>query len=473
MKTTKTVRWTALLFLLGAGTILAGVQQGRTAGESPIPDKRAVVIAGDARFTVLTPSLIRMEWSPEGRFEDRASLLFTNRLLPVPAFTVDTSKGWLVITTETAALRYRRGSGRFSPGNLSVEFACAGKASTWHPGLADTANLGGTTRTLDGVRGATPLEPGLLSRDGWVVVDDSRRPLFDHDEWPWVIPRTDTLGQDLTLFAYGHRYKELLHDFTRVAGRIPMPPRFAFGTWWSRYWAYTDAELKQLVHEFAIHDVPLDVLVVDMDWHLTFNQRWDKDVRDQAGQRLGWTGYTWDRDYFPDPEGFLRWCEGEGLKTTLNLHPASGIQPHEVQYPAMAKAMGIDPSTKRYVPFDIVDRRFTRNFLDLVIRPLEEQGIDFWWLDWQQWGTTTITGVTPTWWLNYVFFTSMERRKTTRPPATWSRHGSRWPSSPRSLRPLRMSGSATGATTSAGTWGVRRHPRCTPGGSSSGPSALC
>jgi alpha-glucosidase len=81
----------------------------------------------------------------------------------------------------------------------------------------------------------------------------------------------------------------------------------------------------------------------------------------------------------------------------------------------MAKAMGIDPSTKRYVPFDIVDRRFTRNFLDLVIRPLEEQGIDFWWLDWQQWGTTTITGVTPTWWLNYVFFTSMERRKTTRP----------------------------------------------------------
>ena len=37
----------------------------------------------------------------------------------------------------------------------------------------------------------------------------------------------------------------------------------------------------------------------------------------------------------------------------MNLHPASGIQSHEEKYPEMAEAMGIDPKTKEYVPFDI------------------------------------------------------------------------------------------------------------------------
>ncbi|MEK6570793.1 MAG: TIM-barrel domain-containing protein, partial [Bacteroidota bacterium] len=234
-------------------------------------------------------------------------------------------------------------------------------------------------------------------------------------DWPWVTPRTKSERQDWYFFGHGHDYTKALYVFVQVAGNIPMPPRFAFGVWWSRYWAYTDQEFKQLVQEFETHDVPLDVLVIDMDWHQTFNLRWGKQPKDQAGQPLGWTGYTWDKNYFPDPAGFLQWCEKKGLKTPLNLHPASGVQPDEEKYPEMAKAMGIDPGSKKYVPFDIVDKKFASNFLNIVLRPLEEQGVDFWWLDWQQWGTTKIPGVTPTWWLNHVFFTDMERSGTARP----------------------------------------------------------
>jgi alpha-glucosidase (family GH31 glycosyl hydrolase) len=381
----------------------------------PAANPRAVVTAGQARFTILTPRLIRMEWSANGSFEDRASLVFINRSMPVPPFSRSEENGWITLRTEGLQLRYKKGSGRFRNDNLEVLFDLGEKQVTWHPGMKNEGNLGGTIRTLDGVKGATPLEPGLLSRDGWVVVDDSRRPLFDASDWPWVVPRADTTGQDFYFFGYGHDFREELFDFTRVAGKIPMPPRFAFGLWWSRYWAYTDEEFKDLVREFGTYDVPLDVLVIDMDWHLTFNQRWWKKTLDQAGERLGWTGYTWDRNYFPDPGAFLAWCERHGLKTPLNLHPASGIQPHEEHYPEMARAMGIDPSTKRYVPFDITDKKFTTNYLNLIIRPLERQGVDFWWLDWQQWSTTKIPGVTPTWWLNYVFFTDMERRNQARP----------------------------------------------------------
>jgi alpha-glucosidase len=381
----------------------------------PKADSATIVKTGNVRFTVLTSRLLRLEWAADGAFEDHASLVFLHRRLAAPPFSVHHAGEWLEITTDSLTLRYKENSGRFSPGNMSIDVRLNGRTVNWQPGMKDTANLMGTTRTLDGVEGATPLEPGLLSRDGWVLVDDTGRPLFDTSAWPWVLPRPAGERQDWYFFGYGHAYKDALGDFIKVAGKIPMPPRFAFGTWWSRYWAYTDREFEDLVEEFRKHSVPLDVLVVDMDWHLTFNQRWSRDVRDQAGQTLGWTGYTWDPAYFPDPDAFLHWCEAHGLQTTLNVHPASGIQPHEEPYPAMARAMGIDPATKKYIPFDIVDKTFAGNYFEQVIHPLERRGIDFWWLDWQQWGTTKIPGVTPTWWLNYVFFTDMERRNTTRP----------------------------------------------------------
>ncbi len=382
---------------------------------NPKPNPEAVVSVDKARFTVLTSQLLRLEWSEDGRFEDRPSLVFINRLLPVPSFKKSSEGEWLILETDKLRLKYRKGSGKFSTENLEIAFNLNGRSLLWRPGTPDTGNLKGTIRTLDGVKGETELERGLLSRDGWVLIDDSNRPLFDDSDWPWVIPRPKGPRQDWYFFGYGHEYNRALADFVTVAGRIPMPPRFAFGAWWSRYWAYTDVELKELVHEFEAHDVPLDVLVVDMDWHQTFKLRWAKQPRDQAGQPLGWTGYTWDRNYFPDPEGFLQWCKDKGLKVTLNLHPASGIQPHEEKYPEMARAMGIDPGTKRYVPFDIVDKKFASNFLNIVLRPLEKQGVDFWWLDWQQWSSTRIPGVTPTWWLNYVFFTDMERQGRMRP----------------------------------------------------------
>lgn len=375
----------------------------------PVADASAVVTHGELRVTVLTSRLLRIEWAPDRAFVDQPSLVFLNRRLPVPRFDARVEGDVLTVDTGALVLRYG-GSGRPDASNLSIALTVSGTPVTWRPGQADTGNLRGTTRTLDGVKGATSLEPGLVSRDGWALVNDGERPLFDDSEWPWVMPRPATANVDWYFFGHGHDYKAALGDFVKVAGRIPLPPRFAFGAWWSRYWSYTDQEFMQLVRDFEAHDVPLDVLVIDMDWHLTFDLRWSDTRRDQAGHRLGWTGYTWNRALFPDPPGFLAWCEARGLKTPLNLHPASGVQPHEAAYPAMARAMGIDPATKKYVPFDITDKRFARNYLELLHHPLEAQGVDFWWLDWQQQHVTKTAGVNPTWWLNYVHTSDMERR---------------------------------------------------------------
>ena len=389
---------------------LAGTQVARA---DPVADPAATVVEGGARFTLLTPRLVRMEWSADGHFENRASLVFIHRRLAVPHHTVRRAAGWLTVQTDNLTLRYRLGSGRFRPGNLEVRLRVDGRDVVWRPSESDSANLKGTTRTLDGAKGPVPLEPGLLSRAGWTVVDDGGRPLFDRTGW--VVARPAGERQDLYLFGYGHDYKGALADFIKVAGRVPMPPRFAFGAWWSRYWAYTDQEFRDLVHQFDTFDVPLDVLVIDMDWHNTFELRWDNAPKDQAGQSKGWTGYSWNSAYFPDPEAFLDWTAKHGLRTPLNLHPASGIQPWETDYAEMARDMGIDPATKRYVPFRPTDKRFAANYFKDIIAPLEQQGVDFWWLDWQQWDTTAVAGLNPTWWINHLFFTHMEAEGKARP----------------------------------------------------------
>ena len=392
---------------------------------NPVADPRAVVTIGKARFTVLTPELIRMEWAANGKFEDHASFVFLNRRLPAPKFdkslTSDSQK--LTIKTSALTLTYSSATdGQFTPQNLSIQLNVDGKEVVWHPELADPENLLGTTRTLDGALGGKTQEPiaqGLISRSGWALVNDSTRPLFDSADfsfrqgekspWPWVMPRPAGERQDWYFFGYGHDYKKALGDFVRVAGRIPLPPRFAFGAWWSRYWDYSDQELDELVRGFHENDVPLDVLVIDMGWHISKEQLQAAGESDQSGHDLGWTGYTWNKTLFPDPDDFLAKLHAEGLKTTLNMHPASGVQPWEAAYPAMAKAMGIDPATRKYVPFDITDKKYATNYMNLVHHPLERQGIDFWWLDWQQEQRTRIPGVMPTWWLNYVHFTDQQR----------------------------------------------------------------
>ncbi len=392
------------------------------ASYSPVASSAAVLTLGHARFTVLTPQLIRMEWAADGRFEDHASLVFINRRLPVPKFTSHQQNGQLQLDTDALHLKYTPGDseGKFTASNLEISYKLDGRQVTWRPGDAPSGNLQGTTRTLDGALGNKTREPigeGLISRDGWVVVDDSTRPLFDSDnfdftqgeksEWPWVMERPAGARQDWYFFGYGHEYKRALGDYVKVAGRIPLPPRFAFGAWWSRYWAYSDQELEELVRGFHENNTPLDVFVIDMDWHKTFGRHFE--IQDQSGHAKGWSGYSWDPLLFPAPAQFLAKLHSEGLKTTLNLHPASGVQPWEMQYPAMAKAMDIDPASGKFVPFDITSKKFATNYMDILHHPLEREGVDFWWLDWQQEANTQTPGVNPTWWLNYVHFTDQER----------------------------------------------------------------
>lgn len=415
-----------VLFLIIAPLVSAA--EGRW---NPVASEKAVVIEANARFTVLTDRLIRMEWAEDGTFEDRASLAIVNRNLPVPSFKVIRNGESLTIMTSAVTLTYT-GSDPFCEGNLKVAFKLNGHMQVWYPGKDDDANLLGTSRTLDKCKGfgqlnpGDPMEAGILSRDGWAIVDESTRHVFQKDEstWgEWVTPRPKGKRIDWYIFAYGHDYTSALADFTRIAGKIPLPPKYAFGYWWSRYWKYSDEEFLALGREFRERRIPIDIMVIDMDWHYTYPLTREKTPKDDVGQRFGWTGYTWNRDYFADPEGFLADVHSLGLKTSLNIHPALGIDPREDCYDRFVAdyisrtddydgPQGYRNGAHRVrVPFRMSQQEWADAYFDSVIHPIEDQGVDFWWLDWQQWRESEyVEGLNNTFWLNWTFFNDKVRQ---------------------------------------------------------------
>jgi len=445
--------------LLATMSLFASVQPVN----NPKAADEATVIAGNARFTILTDKLIRMEWAEDGVFEDKASLGIINRNLPVPQFTAKVSKTKVTIKTSSLTLTYKP-TGKFTAENLAVNFTMKDASAKkgvrkvcWTPGANDSGNLMGTFRTLDGCRGFAkingkndPYEKGILSRDGWAIVDESKREVLEKNtsDWgEWIAQRSDVDRQDLYIFAYGHDYKAALADFTKVAGNIPLPPKYVFGYWWSRYWQYSDFEFLNLAKEIRSNGIPLDIMVIDMDWHDTWTLTQNKKIQvlDEFGQRIGWTGYSWQKELFPNPEKFLSELHALGCKTSLNLHPASGIQPYEDCYERFVadytsrtndyhgpkdyiynegdsiiylsnmkswnKRITMHKGDKCPVPFRISQKAWTDAYFNSVIHPLEKQGVDFWWLDWQQWKTSSyMKGMNITFWLNYCFFNDKVRQ---------------------------------------------------------------
>ncbi|MBJ2329920.1 glycosyl hydrolase family 31 [Schaalia cardiffensis] len=374
--------------------------------DAPVPDPAAVIAGERWRIQVLTSRLMRIEWSPSGSFEDRATQMVVNRALDAPApasLHVERGVGGGVrITTDAMTLDYD--GAEFSPAGLVATVRRSrqwGAEWRWGPARESTdplyRNLRGTARTLDEVDGRCDLEPGIMDGRGITALEDTTLPMGEDGRFE---PREDG-AHDLYVFAYGRDFRGAIADFYRLTGPQPILPRHALGNWWSRFHRYSDADYRSLLDDFDAHGVPLSVAVLDMDWHLV-------DIDPDLGS--GWTGFTWNRDLFPDPSAFAADVHRRGLALTLNLHPADGIRAHEDAYPGLAARFGIDPATRRPVRFDATDPEFIDAYLSDVLAPLEDDGVDFWWVDWQQGASTSVRGLDPLWVLNHVHVLDNARR---------------------------------------------------------------
>jgi alpha-glucosidase (family GH31 glycosyl hydrolase) len=363
-------------------TLLVGVAFTSLGGTVSAAATTAIT-AGNARFEFLTPSLVRMEYSPDGHFVDAPTAVVQQRQWPAVAVHSSRKDGWLVASTTVMTLRYHLGAGAFDPHNLQVSWkdGSAPLPHPWHPGQIDTQNLGGLTYSLDNISKPNlpsdgrdlpspvddlipgidvllpPAKAGLLSRSGYAFIDDSRTPVWNQAA-AWIEPRTQTKNQDWYLFTYGRDYRQVMQEYARLCGPIPMIPRYTLGPWITdfnfeyfpgtaetkqpAFQRYNQQYLEDEVSKFRSNHIPLDTLVLDFGWH-----------------NYGWQGgYDWS-PLIPHPQQLLDWLHRHGVKVSLNDHPGyantrESILSHQDSHAdAALKALGQPLPTKPSFDLDV------------------------------------------------------------------------------------------------------------------------
>ena len=395
----------------------------------PAADARAAdttfeVRDGPARIQVLTPTLFRLEFAADERFEDAPTLTAIRRGPTRGKVRTRVVDGLRVVKTSRAILRYRIGAGPFDASNLKLTMRGDGEkfaarpsfptgtttsrapdpppvatlANPGDPAPRTQGNLGGWYRGLDGQSGPVPLHDGILSRDGWYLLDDTISPLLV-DGGRWYAPRPGHSGgyQDGYLFAYAHDYAAALGDFRDLSGPAPLLPREAFGNWFSRYSFYSASAYQKLVARFRAAHVPLDVLIVDTDYKAP----------------NPWNGWQWTPVFGPDPAGFLKWAHSKELAVGLNVHPS--ITHADPAFAAADAAAGGLPTDSGRCQIHVHDTsavcgvwdwarpEHVKSYFSLH-EPFEAQGVDFWWLDWNNdESDAQAPGLTPDTWINALY----------------------------------------------------------------------
>ncbi len=371
----------------------------------PVAGEENIILWNNYRVTLITDRLFRIEENASKKFCDDATLsVWYRNTKRVPARITRGNRTLFVKTSKvTLCLDNKFENSYIKIGRKEIP-------------ISNEENLKGTYRTLDEFNGpyfrgnkaqSIPMGNGVISKSGVAFFDDAKTPILGADGMPAARPSEE---RDYYVFAYGQNYREALKALYLICGKTPLIPRYAFGNWWSRYHAYTDREYLHVLDRLAARDIPLTVATIDMDWHWSTTLDEAKGIskahkNDAAhGGVSGWTGYSWNTDLFPDYRSFLKKIQERNLKITLNLHPADGVRFFEDMYPQMAEAMGVDPATEKPIYFDITDPRFVNAYFDILHRPYENDGVEFWWIDWQQGKNTKIENLDPLWCLNHFHY---------------------------------------------------------------------
>ncbi len=335
------------------------------------------------RFTLISPSSVRLEYSTDGKFIDGKTLLAVDREYAPVTYKVKSAGKFVEIRTDLIIVRYRKDSGAFTPENLSIT---ASKSNPfqfgWKPGMVQKENLKGTRHGYDAVKGRTvmygreegkivELDDGILARDGWTLIDDSKGPVLVKDgecqlhpiTEEWIENRPDNGSQDWYFLSYGHDYQSALKDFTSFSGPIPLLPRYAYGNWHSWYWLYSDGEFREMIDNYRKYGIPIDVLCIDMDRHIN-----------------GWYGWDWNLDLFPDPAKMFADFRDDHLKLTSNMH-IDYLYSNESSFAPMKKDLGPELAPGDTITLELSNRKIAGSFFKREIDKMYGLGWDFLWDD--------------------------------------------------------------------------------------------
>ena len=361
-----------------------------------VANERAVFQGPNYRITVLTERLVRLEYSVDGHFSDDLTTLVQNRRFSVPQFKVEQDQTYLVITTSYFMLQYLKNKPflgpKFAPdSNLKVVLLNTDKM--WFYGQAEARNFKGGAISLDDYKGRVKFDKGLYSTDGFVMLDDSGN--FEIDANGFLV-KPDVNKVDLYLFMYKRDFGMCLRDYFTLTGYPPLIPRYALGVWWNREKIYNFDNTKSLVKSFNRYQIPLSVLLLSEFWHI-------KDANDYNLYR---TGFSFNRELFPNPEEFVKYMHDRGVRVGVNIDPSEGVRKEEDRYLNIAQELNIADGVT--IPYNVFDKNFMALYVKHLIDPLLDLGVDVYWLDYKKDLEAIQT-------LQYYYNKDFDRMKDTRP----------------------------------------------------------
>ncbi len=334
-----------------------------------ISDPKNIIQGSKYRITILTERLIRFEYSETGTFLDKPTELVWFRNTPPVSFKVNQTSRTLEIVTKYVRISYIKNKpfigSKISPSsNLKVELLNTNRI--WYYKHPEVRNFGGPGITLQNNKGDMQFSKSLYSLDGFASIDDSNHKVIDENGC--VVPR-ETNETDVYLFAYLRDFAGCLKDYYAITGYPAFIPRYALGNWWTRNNPYFQEQVTNLVDQFIKNEIPLSVLILDKDWH----------IRPSINNKLLRTGFSFNNYYFKDPKQFINYIKEKNIKLGLSVDPKEGFFSSDPVFEETKKYLAVDSNGN--IPFNILDPKFVDVYLKFYLHPLEQVGVDFFWID--------------------------------------------------------------------------------------------
>ncbi len=103
-------------------------------------------------------------------------------------------------------------------------------------------------------------------------------------------------------------WEGIIDNYTQLTGRQPLPPRWALGSFSSRFGYRSQKEVLETITTYREKEIPVDAIIIDLYW---FGQ----EVKGTMGN------LKFDDETFPDPASMVEQLEDKGVKTVLITEP--------------------------------------------------------------------------------------------------------------------------------------------------------
>lgn len=322
------------------------------------------IIKGEKyRISVLTPSLIRLEYSIDGIFNDLPTINIWYRNFEKTNFNVQENGNQLIISTSYFNLIYNKEKnfygGRLNPSsNLRVTSLATNKV--WYYTYPEIRNYEAPAYKLNDNKDINC--KSLFSLDGFVTIDDSKTDCFD--EYGGLV-KNETNNIDIYLFIYGTKFFTCLNDYYKITGYPTLLPRYAFGNWWSRNITYTEESINKLILDFKENDIPLSTILL--------NDSWSERTID------GKSSFTFNQKLFNNPQNMISDIHSSNIKIGLAINPMNGFSKIEKNYDYLKQYL--PPNESGIIPFNVFNSKDIDAYLKIIIHPLDNIGVDFYNID--------------------------------------------------------------------------------------------